>query len=288
MAAVADAGAQRAGEVSFVLDPTLALCRHGALLALRLARHAIVYVTRELWLRLDSPGADCRLAEADDGELPERLAALQRWDRIRLDRHLGELGIHWVADSRRESFVPAGVDKFLVPRYEELRRALDGGDPEVDAAEVWRSAEEELSSDTLALAAALMPYHPLVLARLRSHEREPAVVARLRSGVPGARVTALDDAATWRPDLRDARGWLRQLFLRAGVSELLWSEPGFAAVHLVAPEAVVVPTAEPHAALYYDAPEARAARRVDWWADARAYWYRLDAGAGRAQEGGDG
>src|SRR6266542_2543158 len=76
------------------------------------------------------------------------------------------------------------------------------------------------------------------------------------------------------------RDSLVSLIGKTGAGELLWTGLNLAGLHGVAPRAIVMPSGGRPADELYGAlptPEEPEAEPLDWWRNARSFWYPLDA-----------
>ena len=272
-----------------VLDTPLVLSRHGLLLARRLGVELDVWLVRELWGILDNNRYYLEHPEhlaagfpldrpSDSGPVPAGGLAgvLQQWEMARVEKDLAGLKLFWVGDALCESLFPAGIDPYLGYRYETLAHALEGR-----AEGAGLEGQDVLTDcfrDTAALTAALIPYRSFILTLQGpgangDDAQEPAFCSRLRKW--GIRVEAIGLSDESRHD----RQLLFESLARWGVTELLWAGLKLSVVHLVVPEAVIMPPPE-HAAPVLtcdiDAPAEEADSNTrNWWADAAAFWYPL-------------
>jgi hypothetical protein len=70
--------------------------------------------------------------------------------------------------------------------------------------------------------------------------------------------------------------FIRPILARTGVSELMWAGLNLAAVHLLVPNAVVIPDIAKEAPSFADElPVSEEDETVDWWEDAIGFWYAM-------------
>jgi hypothetical protein len=269
-----------------VLDTHLALSPYGLLLAQRLSSELDLWLVRELWQILDNTqyyltepdqlrpaiaAAAPLLAQSDAESLRDTLT---QWEAARTETDLAGLNIHWIGDALSESMLPARVDPHLVSRFETLARSLDRRVQQVatDRAGVL----VDCARDAVALTAALMPYRAFILTA-RAGENgaapdEPALCSQLRAW--GVRSYCLGASAR----IQLEREYVLPMFGRAGVAELMWAGLKLAAVHVLAPKAVMVPRRGERSDLL-DADLEPAGEGVpgdvDWWNGAVSFWYPL-------------
>jgi len=214
------------------------------------------------------------IAAGDSGSRYERAQAvvqtLREWERIRLENDPSRQHCYWIGDGPLESFLPEGTEPDIVWRYEALSAALDRRLP--DSGAPLPSA----CRDTAALAVCLPS--AFILTHLpSSHEAKPnpAICDVLESGGIHCREVASDDP--WQSKESDL---LRQMLVQTGLGKWVWSGLRLAILHLAAPAAcaIDVPGLEGLEYMDYelddtDAPAAGPA--VDYWREARGFWYPL-------------
>lgn len=263
-----------------VLDPTLALSMHGLPLLTRLGSALEVWVARELWHILDNTHfyleqPEILLAASGYGDRAERAQAvvqtLREWERIRLENDPSRQHCYWIGDGPLESFLPDGTEPDIVWRYEALSAALDRRLPDASA------PLPAVCRDTAALAACLPA--AFVLTHLPAEAGdEPAVPALCRvldTGGIACRQVADDDP--WQKKESDL---LRQVLVQTGLGKWVWSGLRLAVLHLAAPAASVVdaPGLDALDFMDYGLDETEtpaAGPAVDYWREARGFWYPL-------------
>jgi len=264
---------------SCVLDTGLALSRLGLLLAQRLGEELNLWLVRELWQILDNTefylaNPELLMPSGHEGRLLRDIFTQWEWARIATD--LAGMKLYWLGDAMYESLFPPGIDPSIVYRYESLAAALEerGAAGEADCR---AEAMENSFRDAAALAAALIPHKGFMLTRLHREDGdgaapEPAICAYLRSRLDYRPVRIEGH----NPFLND---YLLPIFVRTGIAELLWAGLELAAVHLVAPKAVVMPAPEREEELFSRGLDGRSPNRNDPWTDAECFWYPVRATA---------
>ncbi len=263
-----------------VLDPTLALSVYGLPLLTRLGGALEVWIARELWHILDNTHYYLERPEillannGGNGNQAEKAQAivqtLLEWERIRLDNDPSRQQCYWIGDSPLESFLPEGIEPDIIWRYEALSASLDQRLPDKD------SALSSACRDTATLATCLPS--AFVLTHLPSpHAQEecPPICRILEtSGIP-CREVAADDP--WQKEESDI---LRQLLVQTGLGKWVWSGLKLAVFHLAVPTACTMETPNPEGLEPADyglgeTESAAAWPAIDYWRDARGFWYPL-------------
>ena len=225
-----------------VLDPMLALSNYGIPLVKQLETVMDVWVGREFWHVLDNiqfylQHPDLLLlnrAMPDRTEYiaafsaPEIIRSLQAWGEFRQQIDLEQMKIFWVGDRLNESSLPKGLHSNTIEDYEILARSLDDRIPRsLQASETLSS----LLSDTVALSASLNS--SFILTRqytANDNPLLPEICLELESfGIP-CQMLKLEDKM-----VAIERSYLRQLFVRAGLSKFLWAGLQLNVLHLLVP-----------------------------------------------------
>ena len=265
---------QRRG--SCVLDPTLALSMYGLPLVTRLGRLMDVWVGRELWHILDNTNfyvrrPDTLFPGSEDGSsisVRSQLVvhALREWERIRLENDPARQNCYWIGDGPMESFLPEGQDPEIVYRYEAIVASLDR---RMSDSSTLPSAYRDTAALAVSLPAAFVltdiPAEPGAV---------PVICQVLEEWGISCRAVAVDDP--WRKTESDL---LRQTLIQAGLGKWVWSGFSPAVLHLAAPEALTARSShndglgcmESELADFEPVEEAS----VDYWRDARGFWYAL-------------
>ena len=248
---------------SSVLDPELALSRHGPLFALRLAQEVNVWLVRALWWILDDSYKYLHGGDLPVGTTDGAREALTQWEAIRLENDFAGLKMYWISDAKQESLLPEGCDPNLVQRFDVLKAGLDeGSDTDFQTLEFYREA--------IALTAALTRHPAVIFTSLPlESDAEPYICEVLRRNQsPCRRIEADDQQRSLKRDWSAA-------FSRTGINELIWSGLRPAIVHVVAPRALVLPAANmayssSNAALDIQYGEDK---ERNLWEQAEAFWY---------------
>lgn len=256
---------------SCVLDPSLFLSSYGLLLVQSLGEKMEIWIARELWHILDSPGFYLRQPEPIAPQTclvpplietrtkthqrqtqKNRLQVLQHWESYRARTPPTQLNLYWLGDNPGESYLPDGSDPNLIEHWEILARSLDQRLQE-------KSAMSDLMApsfrDTAALAAVLGSAFILTCqpASTPDNISEPPEICRVLAqwGIPCQEINPLDAIATIE------RQNLLQLMVATGFSKYLWAGLNLAVLHLLVPSAKD-------------------------WENARGYWYslRIDSSTG--------
>ena len=227
---------------SCILDVRLALATYGAELALRLAEELRICLVPTLWDILDNSAYYEARPEALalDPLLPQDATSgapdpdtLRQWELTRATPGLAARRIHWAGDTLHESSLPDDVDADVIARFDRYGQALDQrvlrARPEL--ADQGPSRLLEGGIGTLALAAAMAPYRPLILTLAAPTDDQPPPLCRLLewAGIPCHGLDAAQSAAT--------RAYLQPLLVRSSAMELLWAGLPLVILHLVVPGA---------------------------------------------------
>jgi hypothetical protein len=271
------------------MDTSLALSRYGLLLAQRLSEEFNVWLVRELWQILDntqyylshpeillSKSAGALNVERSDNMVGELInETLNQWELARIHTDMAGLNVFWIGDAIRESLLPQGIDQALINRFEILAGSLDekiNRDDEKDFGNVLTDCYR----DAAALTAALMPYKSFILAlqgagNEASTKNEPGICSYLREiGIQPCRIDAGNK-------IKIERGFLDPILGRAGISELIWAGLDLAVVHIVVPQAIVMPRIDNDDGDFAEciAGEGKEQLRKDWWGGAVCFWYSI-------------
>ena len=251
MLATADLARSPALRMACVLDGTFALGPFGLHAAAALCGESDVWIPRRLhrtlrdlsWRRKPeslvprywAAGArDLRPAELAEATRAELL----RWSRRKCEPVLASLPLRSLNDHADECSLPPGIDGGLPQRCDELERGLS----RVALASGYDlprgSIVVEHAVDALALCAALAPAPAVVLTRTDPDGyEEPVLAAYLRAwGLPVFAVPRHGGRAAAN---------LRGLVARAGLLPLQWAGLNLVAVHVIAPEARLLGSANP-------------------------------------------
>jgi hypothetical protein len=246
----------------FVLDPLLALSRHGPLLARGLTRHVELWLVPEFWRMLDNTYfwsehpetlvPDDATAAADDAR-----AALDAWERVRLTTDPVALDLFWIAEEPTEALLPAGCHADLVRLWRVLAQALDAR----ARADFGKSgALMRAWRDSLALAAAVGGATILTRHGQATGQLPPLCRGAADWGLPSTEAPAGPLA-----DLE--RTFLRELLVQSGLTCLLWAGLDLLMVWVLAPATPGV-----SGALGDDPPAHEDAASVEWRGPAEDPW----------------
>lgn len=266
-----------------VLDTHLALSPHGLLLAQRLSEELNLWLVRELWQILDDtyyylsnpnklipslPGKDKIEALCTNPKSVRDV--LTQWDLARIATDLSGFKVYWVGDALNESLLPAGTDADLISRFETLAAALESRAGEESNNNEQPDIFSDCFRDTAALTAALIPYKGFILTK-ESAGAEPLLCTYLKEHF------AIPCRMLDRNETRLEHDFLNSILARTALSELLWAGLKLAAVHVVAPGAVIMPAKEkpevPFQQNFTLPPEDPREHEQDWWEDALCFWY---------------
>jgi hypothetical protein len=225
-----------------VIDPMLALSSYGIPIVKQLGTVMDLWVGREFWHVLDNTQFYLQHPELlllnrampDRTEYiaafsaPEIIQSLQAWGEFRQEIDLEQMKIFWVGDRLNESSLPKNLPPNTLRDYELLARSLDNHIPRSPQASETLSA---LLSDTVALSASLNS--SFILTRRYPADDNPLlpeICLELESfGIPCQMLKLEDEMVAIE------RVYLRQLFVRAGLSKFLWAGLQLNVLHLLVP-----------------------------------------------------
>lgn len=275
-----------------VLDTHLVLSRYGLLLAQRLGEEFNLWLVRELWQILDNtqyylshpelltPSRPGNKGSETNINIKSSLLReiLRQWELARIETDMAGLKVFWIGDAMSESLLPTEVDQNLVYRFETLARSLDVRVHKQSHNSQNDNIFADCFRDAAALTSALISYRGFILT-LQGHrsedfpENEPIICSYLREwGIRCYRVGS--DNKT-----KMEREFIIPIFARTGISELMWAGLNLAAVHIIVPEAIIIPPLRREDdALPEDLPlisEEKEPYKKDWWEGALCFWYPL-------------
>ena len=281
-----------------VIDIDLALSPYGLLFVLRLCKEFDVWLVRELWHILDNtqyylshpevlipsrPGEQWSDIEVD---LRRRHLSniMKQWETARVETDLTGLKLFWIGDTVSDSFLPKEVDPNLLYRFETLPCTIDGLVSKEELRLQYDHIFLNCFRDTAALAASLTPYRPIILTRqgsapegLYAPDPEPYICSYLRQwGVKCFRV----DLHGKLPMLKH---YIEPILARTGVWELIWAGLNLAAVHILAPNAIMMSPLKKGCGVFHedflspsiDIGEEQEFDHDQCWEGATAFWYSI-------------
>lgn len=247
-----------------VLDARLALGPMGLQLAMALNRAADVWLAREFVALVSQPPDDPTPPALSgphdfDGEQPSHLNdGIAVWQAAFANGILHK-SFHWIGDSALESSDPQMVDPSLVKRFDALTSSLE---PSYDLG--W-SPMVTCGLQSLALAASLAHELPVVLTAAGCKDRAPAMCLDAgKAGISCARLpkdAGLDETFN---------GPFRSAFTLAG----LMNTP-IAGIWLAAPRAGLLGDPD-RIGEFVPEPFRLTLPELRLWADAKAFWTRLN------------
>jgi len=251
-----------------VLDPNLALCRDGAMLARLLAPYAELWVGPEIFNILDSAQLYQREPElliwpsTDPSDMAAVPEVLRDWVQLREE---AARSLYWVGDALRESFLPEDLDEAILTRWEAASRTLDLRMPKViEATGPLIAAMRD--------AAALCAVLPSACILGRGTPGKPPLICRYlqKWGLAGAQLSFDDELVSAE------RAGFRQLLVEAGIAPFIWGGLRLAVVHLLLPRSGRLESepgsgSEDEPAALSD--EMEPALPSNPWEDAKCFWY---------------
>jgi hypothetical protein len=254
-----------------IIDARLALAPGGLVLALQLSRIIPCWLTRRFWELVDGayfyrsyPGelvSDCD----DDAGVDAVVDALVTWHTAWLNGGL-EGSFHWIGDARRESALPIHCCGEVISRYERLAESFPAADEAERAVEPLALCGQE----AFALAAALTVDAPIILTVVPARRDRTPILCSLASKAAHIDVHGPSD---WSADT----AWTDRILpdrIRPLVRQLGHLGTRIAAVHTLAPQALVLPPSPPPE----DVVEADRSERVpdrSLWKSAHIFWHEL-------------
>lgn len=277
-----------------MLDTNLVLSSLlGLPLIQRLGEELDLWIIHELWQILDNtkaylshpemlmpvrPGEKYSAANVNE-EKHLLCKILNQWETARTEKDLAGLKIFWTGDALSESLIPKDVDNNVIYRFESLSSSLDVRVQKRLFSKEHNTIIIDCFRDAAALTAALMPYRGFMLTQMGpknnidESESEPVICSYLREWGIRCYKVGLDKKT------QIEREFLLPIFARNGISELIWAGLNLSIVHLVVPEAVIMPAPKNEDDIFNeDMPppyEGKDSEEKDWWAGATCFWYSL-------------
>lgn len=254
-----------------VIDSELALSPYGLPIAKQLGEWMELWIVREFCHLLETGGSW-------QWHPIQRLRSertLQEWDRLRqrIDPH--QRPVNFLADVLGDSSLPAGCDPQLISRWEYLAQSLD---QLLDARGLRIDPLQMASRDLVALAAARSACI-FTLRDARDQAACPELCRTLQNwGIPAVAIRPDDALAQVEATA------LRQLFVVAGLTSLLWAGVDLCIVHLFVPSAATLgdpASTWPDDPFKFDCGDESAPvpPPIDHlWDEAQAFWYPLQLG----------
>lgn len=269
-----------------ILDPNLALSEYGITLVKNLGEVMDLWLVREFWHILEDNSTyyeQLTLNSLNSGDISKNQeltqmreqrsqqvkSTLKAWKQLRLETDLGHLNLFWVNDSLRDSMLPRDTDAKIIWRWESLARNLESlGNTRFS--EPLASAFRDAAALSAALGSAFILTH-----------RSPEEVAR---NLPPSICIALEEWGVVCQEIEQSNplatvegNALRQLFVEAGVSKLLWAGLKITVLHLVVPRAININSPETQKEGNSSTPvnSADLDYSTHFWKGAQGFWYTL-------------
>ena len=199
---------------------------------------------------------------------------------VRTETDHGGRQFYWIADALGESFLPAGSDRNLAYRFDVLAASLDRRLRQGKSTGPKTKVIIDCFRDAAALTVALMSCSGFILTLNHKGNGdaaggEPPICSCLRDWGVDVHEIAGRRTALMEQEL------LLGIFARSGVTELLWAGLDLAAVHIVAPRALMLsPVKNDDEALMGEIamPEDDYNKnKEDWWEEATCVWYPINS-----------
>lgn len=270
-----------------ILDPMLALSSYGMPLVQQLGTVMDLWVGKEFWhileniqfylqhpeLLLLNRAMPDRTGYISSFSAQEIRYSLQEWAKLRKEIDLEQMKLFWVGDQFHESSLPHGMQPNTIQDYEILSRSLD------DRISRSTQASETLTlllSDTVALSASLTSSF-ILTRQYATNDHEcllPEICLELESfGIPCQTIDIADKMAIIEQD------YLRQLFVRVGLSKFLWAGLRLNVLHLLVPSTLNAgrSISQNTNSQIFDNSEVDDQIKLEsnLWAGTRCFWYQL-------------
>ncbi len=224
-----------------VLDPMLALSSYGIPLVKQLGTVMDLWVGREFWHVLDNIQFYLQHPELlllnrvmpDRTEYiaafsaPEIIQSLQAWAEFRQEIDPEQMKIFWVGDRLNESSLPKNMPPNTIRDYELLAHSLTDQLPRSPQISETLTS---LLSDTIALSASLSSSFILTRQYAANNSLLPEICLELESVGIRCQMVNIEDKM-----VVIEQSYLRQLFVRAGLSKLVWAGLQLNVLHLLVP-----------------------------------------------------
>ncbi len=267
-----------------VLDPMLALSSYGIPLVKQLGTVMDLWVGREFWHVLDNiqfylQHPELLLLNRAMPDRTEYIAAfsateiiqsLHAWGEFRQEIDLEQIKIFWVGDRLNESSLPQNIPPNTIRDYEILARSLDVRIPRSPQASETLTS---LLSDTIALSASLSSSFILTRQYTADNSLLPEICLELESVGIFCQAMKIEDEM-----VAIEQSYLRQLFVEAGLSKLVWAGLQLNVLHLLVPSIIQSDrSTQKYDASQFNALSTTEPDRVDrnLWAGTKCFFYQF-------------
>jgi hypothetical protein len=226
-----------------VIDPALALSRHGVALVKCLGSVIELWVVRELWHILNdttfyikqpqliSPRGIFpeKTEEQEYHALEETVLSLKEWEKFRMKTNLAGLNFFWIGDSPRESYLPQNRSPDILGYWESIVRRLDEQFSPLDTTDYILPL---IFRNTTALVATLESATILTYQTSIEYENNlpPEICKTLEQWGISCKSLSIQDSM-----VALERTYLHDLLVRTSGAKFLWSDIHLCILHLLIP-----------------------------------------------------
>lgn len=231
-------------QMTCVIDPALALSRHGVALVKCLGSVMELWIVRELWHILNdttfymaqpqliSPRGTSteRTPEQEYHALEETVLSLKQWENFRMKTDLTGLNFFWIGDSHRESYLPQNRSPDILECWESIIRRLEDQFRPLDTTNYILPL---IFRDTTALVATLETATILTYQTSTEYENNlpPGICKTLEQWGVSCKALSFQDSM-----VALERTYLHDLLVQTSGAKFLWSDIHLSILHLLIPD----------------------------------------------------